>query len=377
MTALAELAQTVQLVDHHCHGVLGTDPDRTSFELLATESDWPAPGSTSVFDTQFGVAMRAECAPLLDLPRHVDAGTYLARRHELGHEEVTRRLLRATGIGTYLVETGYRSADVLGPERLAEVAGARAHEVVRLERLAEDAAAGRPSVDAFLADLETSIDRAAESAAGFKSIIAYRYGLDFDPDRPTDAEVRTAAADWLAGLDGAAPRLNDPVLLRHLLWSAVDRGRPLQMHVGYGDSDIVLHRCDPSKMTEFLRRTRTSGATIMLLHCYPYHRQAAILAQVYPHVYLDTGAAVNYTGLGSEWVVAEALEMAPFTKMLFSTDAFGLPELYLCGAVLWRRAVAGIFGRWVAEDRMGESDAARYLGLIAHGNSTLAYGREW
>ena len=71
---------------------------------------------------------------------------------------------------------------------------------------------------------------------------------------------------------------------------------------------------------------------MLLLHCYPYHRQAGYLAQVFPHVYFDVGLAVNHTGLSSPAVVAESLELAPFAKILFSSDAYGPAELHYLGA---------------------------------------------
>ena len=168
--------------------------------------------------------------------------------------------------------------------------------------------------------------------------------------------------------------MDHPVLLRHILWEAVDHGKPIQFHVGYGDSDIVLHRVDPTQMTGFIKATVDSGIRIMLLHCYPFIREAGFLAQVYPHVYLDTGAAVNYTGLSSETLVRHSMELAPVSKVLFSSDAFGLPELYYGGAFLWRRAVAEILGGWVASDGMGEADALRYLEWMAGDNARRVYG---
>src|SRR5262249_31752096 len=120
--------------------------------------------------------------------------------------------------------------------------------------------------------------------------------------RPVAAprDVTRAAGDWLrrCAQDGQA-RLDDPVLLRYVLWAGVDLGLPLQFHVGFGDSDIVLHRCDPARMTGFIQAVQPLGTQVMLLHCYPYHRQAGYLAHVYPHVWFDTGSAVSHSGLGS------------------------------------------------------------------------------
>ena len=86
---------------------------------------------------------------------------------------------------------------------------------------------------------------------------------------------------------------------------------------------------------------------VMLLHCYPYHREAGYLAQVFPHVYMDVGEAVNYTGARSPAVLAESLELAPFGKALFSSDAWGAAELHHLGALLWRRGMAAALARFV------------------------------
>ena len=71
---------------------------------------------------------------------------------------------------------------------------------------------------------------------------------------------------------------------------------------------------------------------MLLLHNYPYHRNAAYLAQVFDHVFMDLGLAVHNTGALSTAMLRETLELVPFGKLLFSSDAYGLAELYLLGA---------------------------------------------
>lgn len=372
---LAEYVSHLGLIDHHCHGVTSASLSSAQFEALATESSWRSPFGGSNFDTPFGVAVRALCAPELGLEAHCTGEQYMERRIALGPDAVNQTLLRGTGIERYVVETGV-GAHMLGPKEVAEVAGAEFGEIDRLEALAEQELAEAENGEDFVARMVERIGASAARSLGFKSIVAYRCGLDFDPDQPTRDEVRDAADRLLRARTSEEPvRLEDPVVIRFLIWEAVRHGRPLQFHVGYGDSDIDLHRCDPSKMTEFIRRTVDTGASIMLLHCYPFQREAAFLAQVYPHVYLDTGAAVNYTGFGSHAIIRESLELAPFNKVMFSTDAYGLPELYYCGSHLWRRGVAQVFGDWVAADEMSPDDAKRYLGMIAVDNAAKVYGR--
>ncbi len=358
------------LVDHHCHGVLRSDPDDAAFEAFLTESDAPAAAGTSFFDTQLGFAVRRWCPPLLGLEPHCPPERYLARRRELGAEEANRLLLRATGIGTYLVDTGL-PGDLTGPAELARLAGARAREIVRLEHLAERAAEGVRDPDKFLTVLADAIATAADTAAGFKSVVGYRHGLDFAPEPPGPAEVRAATAGWLAA---GAGRITSPVLLRHLLWSAAGTGAALQLHTGFGDPDLTLHRCDPLLLTDFIRAIRPTGCRLVLLHGYPYHRGAGYLAHVYPHVYADVGLSLGHTGARAEAVLAEFLELAPFGKLLFSTDAYGLAELYVVGARLYQEGLDRLLNGWTASGAWSAADAERVAALVSAGNAERVYG---
>jgi predicted TIM-barrel fold metal-dependent hydrolase len=364
---------SLPLVDHHVHGATTGALDGSAFEAGFSESPWPAPAGTTHLDSQLGFAVRRWCAPVLDLPPHVDAYAYLTRREELGANETTRRFLSASGVEWFLVETGYRADQTLGPADMAAASGAAASEVVRLESVAEDVAASGVTAVSFAEEFALALDERTRHAVGLKSVIAYRHGLDFDPEPPISGEVCRAAGQWLRQREAGALRLTDPVLLRHLLWVGTERGLPLQFHVGYGDPDLTLHRCNPSLMTEFIRRIQDRHIPVMLLHCYPYHRTAGYLAQVFPHVYTDVGLAVNYTGARSRAVIAESLEVAPFSKLLFSSDAWGPAELHYLGAVLWRRAMASILGEWVESGEWSAADAERVAHLVAAGNAKRVY----
>lgn len=363
------------LIDHHCHGVVEHQLERREFESLITESNWDAPEGITVFDSQLGVAIRRWCAPLLDLDAHVCAERYLERRAELTPREVNERILRAAGIDRYLIETGYRGDDILSAEGMAERADATADTVVRLERLAEQLAPTLGSAAEYADVFRGRLADELRTAVGVKTIAAYRLGLDFDPERPSDAEVTAAAGEWLARLAaGGEPRLEDAVLIRFGIWCAVDARQAIQFHIGFGDPDVDLHRCDPLLLTEWLRKTRTSGARVLLLHCYPFHRNAGYLAHVFPHVYCDVGLAINYVGARSPRVIAESLELTPFDKALFSSDAFGLSELYLLGAHLFRRGLLQVTNEWIAADEWDVSTGEKLIRKICEENAVRAYG---
>lgn len=372
---LAERIATLGLVDHHVHGALGTQPeDLDDFARHIAETDRPAAAGTDWFDSQLGFAIRAWCAPVLDLPVHTPARAYLERRAELGAAEVNRRFLTGTGIDTYLLETGYRGEEILAPAPVAAASGAEVAEVVRLETLAESVAQAGTTAAGFADAFTATLQERTRRAVGLKTIVAYRHGLDFDPERPTSAEVTAAAGRWLAEIDRSGQaRLDDPVLLRFVIWSGLDRGLPLQIHTGFGDPDLDLHRANPLLLTAFIRASEPLGVPLMLLHCYPYHREAGYLARAFPHVYFDVGLGVNYLGVRAPALVAESLELAPFGKQLFSTDAWGPAELHFLGATLWRRAMSGVMTQWVEDGACSAEDAVRVAAMIGAGNAQRVY----
>ncbi|HEV7727458.1 MAG: Amidohydrolase [Modestobacter sp.] len=360
----------LRLVDHHCHGLVRRDLDRPEFEAMLTEATGPSALGGSLFDSQIGFAVRRWCAPVLDLPAHAPADEYLARRAELGADEANRRLMAATGTQTFLVDTGYLPEPITTPDELAALTGGRAQEIVRLEAVAQDVLASSGAAG-FAGQFRDQLAQRCAGAAGVKSIAAYRVGLELEGARPTDAEV-TAAADRLLSAGGPL-RVADPVLHRFLIWSGIDLRMPVQFHVGYGDADIDLHRGDPLLLTDLLRATGSAGVPILLLHNYPFHRQAGFLAQVFGHVFVDVGLATHNLGHRAPAILAELLELAPFGKVLFSSDAFGLAELYLLGTVLFRRGLGRLLAEGVADDAWTAADAVRVAGMIGAGNAERAY----
>jgi predicted TIM-barrel fold metal-dependent hydrolase len=358
------------LVDHHCHGIFREPLARAEFEANLSEA--PGPREVTLFDTQVGFAVRATCAPLLGLPRHPPSEDYLARRAELGPDEVARRLLAATGISDYLVDTGLTPGRVTSPKELAAYTGAAAHEIVRLEAVAEQVARDVPA--ASFADAVTgAVTSRIASGVGAKSIAAYRCGLDLDPDRPSRVAVDRAADAWLREAGSESLRLTDPTIIRHLVWTAVDAGKPVQFHVGYGDPDLTLHQCRPTLLTPLLRATEGRGAPVMLLHNYPFHREAAYLAQVFDHVFVDVGLALHNVGTRAPALLGELLELAPFSSVLFSSDAYGLAELYAVHTTLFRAALGAFLDDGIRQDHWSAADAERIAELICSGNARRAY----
>jgi predicted TIM-barrel fold metal-dependent hydrolase len=373
--SVEEYVETLGLVDHHVHGCFRREGDERRFENALNEGN-PTQLSdpSSAYDSQLGFAVRRWCAEPLGLPRHAPAEEYWRRRAELGEQEVGRRLTGAAGVTDWLVDNGFDRDNLLSGEELAATSGGRAYDVLRLELLAETLIAelDRP------ADLGDAVRAALagrpESVVAAKSIIAYRGGFDRDLGRPSGQEVSTAAERWREQIDRGAPvRVTDPAILRWGIHAAVDERMPVQLHVGLGDRDLDLRTVNPLHLLPFLRDHEPTGVPILLLHCYPFEREAGYLAQAFETVHLDVGLAVNHLGVRGVSAVGRSLELAPFSKVLYSSDAAGPAELHYLGARLWREAVKRLVGGWVAHDDWSEDDARRVLRLVGRDNARRVY----
>ena len=352
-------------MDNHVHGYWLESGDRRRFENGLNEANTePLADFDSGFDTQLGFAVRAHCAPLLGLANHADPQSYWERRSELSEDELARVFLPAAGVVDWLVDTGLPGS-VAGLSEMTQASGGAVAEIVRLEQVAEQAAAASGDyAEAF----RRILHERSTTAVATKTVLAYRGGFDGDLSEPEPGEVAGAAARWR---DAGGVRLTDRVLLRFGVHEALGLGKPLQFHVGLGDRDCDLHRTNPMLLLDFLRQ---SGSTpIVLLHCYPYEREAGYLAQAFNNVYLDVGLSINHLGPRAEAFIARTLELAPFRKILYSSDAFGPAELHYLGSLLWRTGMAAVLTGFVTRGQWSEADAIRVVDLIGRDNAIRVY----
>lgn len=353
--SLYEHIAGLSLVDNHVHGFWTTTVNRQRLENGLNEANTePLATFDSGFDTQVGFAVRAQCAPLLGLGPHTDADTYWQARSTHTEAELAGLFLPAAGVSDWLVDTG-----IPGVADLAEFRHAcrgNVHEVIRLEQLAEQAAA-RPGD--YAANFREILWARGNSAVATKTVLAYRSGFPGDLTAPSDREVAVAADRWR---DAGGIRLTDRVLLRFGLHQALRLGKPLQVHVGLGDRDCDLHRTNPMHLLDFLRHS--GEVPIVLLHCYPYEREAGYLASAFNNVHLDVGLSVNHLGARAAEFLGRCLELAPFRKVLYSSDGYGPPELHYLGSRLWRLGMAEVLAGFVDRGHWSTADAMRVAELV-------------
>jgi hypothetical protein len=368
---LREALDEIPALDQHAHLLAGPEA-RTSLPEVLTEATHPAQVGR-VRDTPGYVRALRDLSAVLGVDPTEDA-IAVARRDE-GFEVYANRLLAEANLERILVDDGFRVASALSLDEQERLAGCPVHRVVRVESIVEGATNGWPPFVEVRERFEAVVaDALGRGGVGLKTIAAYRSGLDLPPADELDAEA--AYERWRTV---GRSRLEEPVLIRFFLEAALDVAReagrsvPLQVHTGFGDTDLALPKADPALLRWLLDEPRRSDVPIVLLHCYPFVRQASYLAGTYPNVFLDLSLAMTYLPHHGSELVLEAMDLAPASRILFATDASRLPELFYLGALRWREALAASLGNLVDDGTIDEPTALRWGRMILAGNAGELY----
>ena len=117
------------------------------------------------------------------------------------------------------------------------------------------------------------------------------------------------------------------------------------------------------------------AAPIVLLHTgYPYVRSLAYVAAMFPNVYADMGETILFAAGEATGIYRELLGLAPASKLLFSTDASLVPELYWIGARVGRQALARVLDEHIADGVLDEATALDWAERMLWRNAEAVYG---
>jgi hypothetical protein len=361
----------IALIDNHLHPLLTAEAAAgRPFAAFFSEADDPDLIERHVSHGRFFRRAVRDIAALLGCDPEVEA--VQEARTTLGPERLLRRCVEAGNVAGLVVDDGYPPPDQA--ISVAEMARAAACPAVRVLRL-ETVVARLVQEHERIQDLLDGLWLTLEAARGFgtvalKSVIAYRCGLAYRRPTPEEADAGLRAERERAG--GGAPRVSDPRLLYTTLRTAInwagERELPVQIHTGYGDRDLDLVQADPALLRPLLEEPVTGGCRIVLLHAgYPYTRTASYLAAMYRNVYVDFSEANPMLPVGElARVVEELLALAPPTKLLYGSDAWGVPDWIYLGALYGRQALAAALS--------DDPDAAFIARRVLHDNAAELYG---
>lgn len=370
----------VPVVDNHCHGIF---PDRTYDDL----SDW-----RRAFTESTDLSMARDHVSTTTFYRRLirtfanffgcdpDEETILAARNERDPKQLTGELICAANIESLLLDTGYPPPeDVLTPDELAELGRCHTEPMLRLETLMESLLAEHGSLrevrDALAAALD---DVRGQGYVALKSIAAYRTGLAIREWTEEDAEA-SLREYRRESAEGRTRLAHKPLLdtLLHVAFAEAARQEiPVQFHVGYGDADTDLLLGNPLLLRAVLQRPEYRGMPVVLLHeCYPYTREGGYLAAVYENAYLDLSYGIPLLGFGEMLTFTRAaLGVAPVSKLVYSSDGIGVPELHWMGALDGRRVIGQALGGLVESGELTLPEAEAAGEDVLRGNAIRLYG---
>jgi uncharacterized protein len=374
---LLELWEDVQAVDHHCHPLRRwpfqlTGPDlRSAF----TEAVDPAIIDHHVIHTAayqgalHRIAAELRCDP--------SEGAILDHRNAADPASYARQLLGRTATEVMLVDHGFASNDAFSVVEQQRATGIPQLEIIRLETLAENLVKTASDPREWFANIRAALRAdVARGAVGVKTICAYRASLKLEPV-DTDA-LGVAFSSLRSRVErGEALRLTGNAICHALVFEGAkecqELGVPLQVHCGFGDPDEDLADASPLGLRPLLIDPNYRGLRIALLHCYPYHREAAYLCSVFPGVYMDLSLTIPFAAVDGVRAMREALGLCPTSKLLYASDATRYPEVFLVAATLHREALADALSELVERRVMSRSAAVDAGRQVLAGNARRLY----
>jgi predicted TIM-barrel fold metal-dependent hydrolase len=378
-------------LDVHCHpwrndALLAADPD--GFEdritvlgtcLISSALDverWGPHLALLTESTPFALAMRRRLAEHLGCEPTREA--VAAARHDALRADARaycERLWASANVAGLVYDEGYPQPTIPRQTFAAE-SGARVHRVARIEPLI---AALQEEAGSF-ADLEGRFEEELERAAAdphcvaFKSVIAYRTGLDVEdpPSTVCEQAFRRWRADGFAESRAHSKPVRDR-LLRRTLAVARRHDRPVHVHCGGGDPAVVLGHASPRDFFPLLREH--AEQPVVLIHSgWPWLEEGAYVASVLPHVYLDISISMPWASLAIDQKLEVLLGAAPTAKVLHGSDEASEPEVIWLAAQLAREALGRVLEAAVERRWLTAAEALRVGEGVMAANARRLHG---
>jgi hypothetical protein len=292
-------------------------------------------------------------------------------------QDYVSKLFSDAGIKGLVLDAGWPGDGVVSAaqEEMAQLTGCSVRSILRLEPLVDLLITEGATASEIVSKAETAVSQApGRGYVGLKTILAYRTGLEVDPGA-TLAEADSSLRDTSELPTRRRGKALRDLLCRRTLGWAAELGLPVQVHTGFGDSEIRLSEANPLLLDELLLTPEGGAATIVLIHgSYPWHEELAYLTTVRSNVYAELSEFNIFAPAQVADRLERILELAPASRVLSGTDGHGAPESYWFAAHLLTEAWTAVRQRWAAsgareawlvgiEDAIFRANTARLYGF--------------
>ena len=314
--------------------------------------------------------LRRELARFLDVADDWET-VVTARNAAAGadYRSWTARLFSDAGIDTLLVDEGGSGITLA---ELGTIVPARLRRVARSDNFIRDLLPRRDTWATFFQGYQEALEAAiADGAIAFKSVIAYRTGLDVQPVSEDEARRNFEASR--GDVESSQKPFRD-FLLCHTMDVARERGLWIHIHAAVGDPDIIYARANPARLYPLLHSERFRANQVVLIHGgWPWVGEAAAMVAILPNVYLDVSEGVIYGMPNIRQRIFEALEACPYTKILYGADG-AVPEALWIVAKRYKSVLGRVLEELVTEGFCSGPEAYRMARCILSDNAVRLYG---
>jgi predicted TIM-barrel fold metal-dependent hydrolase len=281
----------------------------------------------------------------------------------------TARLFGDAGIDTLLVDEGGSGITLA---ELGTIVPVRLRRVARSDNFIRDLLAEKDTWTAFFQGYQAALEAAiVDGAIAFKSVIAYRTGLDVQPVSVDEARRNFEASR--GDVESTQKPFRD-FLLCHTMDVARQRGLWIHIHAAVGDPDIVYARANPALLYPLLHSERFRTNKVVLVHGgWPWVGEAAAMVAILPHVYLDVSEGTIFGMPNIRQRIFEAIEACPYSKILYGADG-SVPEALWIVAKRYKAVLARVLEELVAEGFCSRSEAYKMARCILSDNAARLYG---
>jgi predicted TIM-barrel fold metal-dependent hydrolase len=379
----------IPMVDVHCHPWRTRDLlelPQDSFEDRLAMLGMCQITSSSTEDAGGEIARMSDDTPIvLAGRRHLanflgvedDRVAVADGRHDrliTGANDYFAELFNQVGLSELFCDDGY-PLPAVDTVALGQDIGHPVHRVGRIEPWIKELLV---ECDSYLELEERFLERvtreANAGAVAFKTVIAYRTGLDVADY--TSSEAERAYQGWRADDFRESREHSKPVrdlLLNRLARLCATLDRPLHLHCGGGDPDVRLTYARPTGLFPFI--SQHPDVPLVLVHGgWPWMEEAAYLSSIFPHVYIDLSLMVPWASLGIDQKLEIVLGTAPGGKVMYGSDEAGEPEVLWLAAKYGRASVARVVDRAIEQDWLTRQQGRRIAEGVLGRNALRLHG---
>ncbi len=368
-------------IDNHAHSLLKkyNELDEIGFRQSFSESN-----SLTVLTEH--VPNSIHYMDLMDqLHRYLDIKTeqeFMSFRMSQRPVDYIQMLWDDASIGALIIDDGFASGETMSLDELSNLSQRPVFHCKRIEPLMEACFQETDSFEELRREFEKRLFPATtkRKSVSLKTICGYRGGLELMRPSVAEAELDFMQSKKKIAESKRKFRISASPLYHFLLLQAFEIAAqeevPVQVHTGIGDDDADLVKCNPALMQGIFRSRAYSKTKFVLLHCYPYIREAAFMCSLYSNVFMDLSLSISLASPRAAKMVSEALALAPASKLLAGSDGHSNPESHWYGALCWKRGLKFSLYDVINQGVITQREAENIAGLVLHKNAINLYKLE-